>query len=338
MPEISVIVPVFDMERYLRQCVESVLAQTFHDWELLLVDDGSSDSSGALCDGFAAKDSRIRAFHIANSGPGAARNFGIEKASAPWIAFLDADDLLHPRALELLRAAALRSGLPLVAGSIKPAVESFLIASGSGKDLSAGVMNASRNGSVEELKFRVSPADSAVGSLLYQRGLDTSAYGKLFSRSLFEGLGFTPGILYEDLDLLYRLILKAGEIAEIPQAVYYHRKNPRSLLSRFTPARRDALTVTRHIESYMARCRPELLGAARARRLAANFNIFCLAGFCEDAGEEIKNLPDLCWREIKRLRGGCFLDPRLRMKDRLGIIVSYFGGRKLVKMLSRFVY
>lgn len=338
MPEISVIVPVFDMERYLRQCVESVLAQTFHDWELLLVDDGSTDSSGAICDGFAAKDSRIRAFHIANGGPGAARNFGIEKAAAPWIAFLDADDLLHPQALELLRAVALRSGAPIVCGSIRRAAESFPIASCSGKDSSAPRKNASRSGSVAELEFSVSDAVAAVGRLLYQRGLDTSAYGKLFSRSLFEGLPFTPGILYEDLDLLYRLILKAGEIAEIPQTVYSHKKNPQSLLSRFTPARRDALTVTRRIESYMAEHRPELLGAARARRLAANFNIFCLTVFCEDAGEEIKALPDLCWSEIKRLRGGCFLDPRLRLKDRLGIIVSYLGGRKLVKMLSRLVY
>lgn len=102
MPAISVIVPVYQAEALLPQCVESVLAQTFADWELLLIDDGSRDGSPALCDGYAARDARIRAFHKPNGGVSSARNVGLEQAAGQCIAFLDADDAFEPTALETL--------------------------------------------------------------------------------------------------------------------------------------------------------------------------------------------------------------------------------------------
>lgn len=92
MFKISVIVPVYNVEKYISQCVESILAQTFTNFELLLVDDGSKDSSGAICDEYAEKDSRIRVFHTENRGVSAARNLGIKEASADWICFVDSDD------------------------------------------------------------------------------------------------------------------------------------------------------------------------------------------------------------------------------------------------------
>lgn len=102
MPAISVIVPVYQAERLLPQCVESVLGQTFSDWELLLVDDGSRDGSPALCDAYATGDARVRVFHKPNGGVSSARNLGLEQARGQCIAFLDADDALVPAALETL--------------------------------------------------------------------------------------------------------------------------------------------------------------------------------------------------------------------------------------------
>ena len=102
MPAISVIVPVYQAEKLLPQCVDSVLAQTFSDWELLLIDDGSRDGSPALCDGYAARDPRVRVFHKPNGGVSTARNRGLEQAAGQYIAFLDADDAFEPAALETL--------------------------------------------------------------------------------------------------------------------------------------------------------------------------------------------------------------------------------------------
>ena len=103
MPSISVIIPVYQAEAFLKPCVESVLKQTFSDWELLLIDDGCTDGSPALCDDFAASDDRVRVIHKEkNAGVSEARNTGLQEASAPYIAFLDSDDRLEFRALETL--------------------------------------------------------------------------------------------------------------------------------------------------------------------------------------------------------------------------------------------
>lgn len=91
-PTISIIVPVYNVEKYLEECVESVLSQTFTDYELLLIDDGSTDSSGIICDGYATQDSRIRVFHKSNGGVSSARNLGLDNALGEWVCFIDSDD------------------------------------------------------------------------------------------------------------------------------------------------------------------------------------------------------------------------------------------------------
>ncbi len=337
MPDISVIVPVFDMEIFLRQCVQSVLAQTFHDWELILVDDGSTDSSGSICDEAAISDSRIHAFHIPNCGPASARNFGLDKARGEYIAFADADDLLHPHALEYLLRLAQGSKMPLAAGEIKSVKESFSLIPGDKNQVATGIKTGYRKYSGEEAAKR----------LLYQRGLDTSVYGKIYHRSLFDRIRFRAGIIYEDLDMLYRLVLVARGIAVTNETVYYHRHNPGSLLHLLTPERLDVLKVTHGIEEHLGIQYPQLVNAARARRLAANFNIMCEIHMASIKKEESAPLQkgegwmaeaDSCWEAIKELRCGCLKDPNLRIKDRLGIVASYAGGRRLIEFLARFIY
>lgn len=96
MPRVSIIVPVYNVEKYIRRCIESICSQTYSDWELLLVDDGSPDKSGAICDEYASIDSRIRVFHKENAGVGAARNTGIRNSTGNYIVFVDSDDFCDP--------------------------------------------------------------------------------------------------------------------------------------------------------------------------------------------------------------------------------------------------
>lgn len=102
MPKISIIIPVFNAEKYLCQCLDSILLQTFNDWECILIDDGSKDSSGQICDEYAIKDSRFKVFHKNNGGVSSARNLGLEKIAGEWVFFSDADDHLELDALEIL--------------------------------------------------------------------------------------------------------------------------------------------------------------------------------------------------------------------------------------------
>ena len=100
MPILSIIIPVYNVEKYFRRCLDSVMSQSFRDYELLLVDDGSSDSSGAICDEYAVRDERIRVFHKTNGGVSSARNVGLEHAKGEWIYFVDADDEVLPCGLQ----------------------------------------------------------------------------------------------------------------------------------------------------------------------------------------------------------------------------------------------
>ena len=110
MSKISVIVPVYKVEAYLDRCVKSILDQTFEDFELILVDDGSPDRCGVMCDGWAAKDRRIRVIHKENGGLSDARNAGINAALGDWLTFIDSDDYVHPNMFQVLLDAAYISG------------------------------------------------------------------------------------------------------------------------------------------------------------------------------------------------------------------------------------
>ena len=101
-PTISVIVPVYNTEQYLHRCIDSVLAQTYKDFELLLIDDGSTDSSGAICDEYAAKDARVKVFHKENGGVSSARRIGVEQSHGEFIYFVDSDDAILPDTLEMM--------------------------------------------------------------------------------------------------------------------------------------------------------------------------------------------------------------------------------------------
>ena len=100
-PLISIIVPVYNVEMFIHKCLDSIINQTFSDWELLLINDGSKDKSGHICDEYALRDARIRVFHIENGGVSNARNIGIDSARGEWIMFVDSDDWLDIRCLEI---------------------------------------------------------------------------------------------------------------------------------------------------------------------------------------------------------------------------------------------
>lgn len=115
-PKISVIVPVYNTEKYLRRCIDSILTQTFTDFELLLIDDGSKDASGAICDEYAKQDSRVKVFHKENGGVSSARNLGINNAIGEWITFIDSDDTVPNDALYLLQSNTLEGDVEFVIG------------------------------------------------------------------------------------------------------------------------------------------------------------------------------------------------------------------------------
>ena len=101
MPKVSIIVPVYNAEKYLRECLDSIISQIFTDWECILVDDGSPDNSGEICNEYAKDDSRFRVFHVQNGGVSRARNIGLDNMSSEWVMFVDSDDAIAENTLEI---------------------------------------------------------------------------------------------------------------------------------------------------------------------------------------------------------------------------------------------
>lgn len=324
---VSVILPAYNAEKYIAGSIKSVISQSFNDWELLIVDDGSTDATPAVCDSLALADSRLRVFHRSNAGVSAARNFGLDAARGDYIAFLDADDILHPDFLTCLLAPLEREGdagsgpLPMMSAvPFLPFSRSVPSVSGAtcARCISVGLAGA-------------------LSGLLYQTPicgthiLDTSVWGKLYRRSLWHGIRFREKIRFEDLDIFYHVLMRARHIAFIPVPLIYYRLHHESFIHTFSPARLDVLDVTDRLLDSVAPLGPEIARAARTRRFAAHFNILLLlmSGNVTDPVAEKRCLDVIMHEKTQVLRNSS-----ARLKDRLGALLACLG-RPAIRLAAR---
>lgn len=229
MTAISIIVPIYKAETVLPKCVESVFAQTFSGWELLLVDDGSPDGSGKLCDGFADRDSRVRVFHKSNGGVSSARNLGLEKAKGEFILFLDADDWADPLLCEKLYSAL------TAAGADSAGCAHWNIRPNGEKWAEPGAMPA---GVYDREEVRGGIVDRLLGSRLGRPGevLNGFIWRFLFSRTLIAGhwLRFSGAYLEDELFLMEYFCL-AERLAMVDEPLYFYLQNPVSVTRNYLP-------------------------------------------------------------------------------------------------------
>ena len=217
MPKISVIVPVYNVEALLPRCIDSILDQTYKNLEVLLVDDGSRDGSGRICDDYARRDDRIRVFHKENGGQSSARNLALDAATGDYVTFVDSDDYLEKDAYRPMLELALSAQVKLV--------------SAGRYDISART-GEKKIGLCPE-RQEVLSAEEMLGRMFTWDGCDSSPCDKLFHRSLFLGIRFPSRSNCEDVAIVYRLVEAAGTVAMLPKPIYnyYHRKGSTSYAS-----------------------------------------------------------------------------------------------------------
>lgn len=203
---ISVIVPIYNVQAYLDCCVQSILQQTYTNIELILIDDGSTDLSGMMCDCYAQQDSRVVVIHTENKGISCARNVGLEQASGTLFAFVDSDDYLEPTMLSYLYDLYLQTDADI-------AVCSYLYETESGKRLNK--TNQTESVSVWDQK-------EALWQLVKGKRICTSVWAKLFRASLFTNLRFPEGHIYEDIPIVFTAFLKAKKIVNGKEALYHY--------------------------------------------------------------------------------------------------------------------
>ena len=204
MTKLSIIVPVYNVEKYLEKCIDSILHQKFHEFEIILVDDGSKDSSGILCEEYAKHDNRIIVKHKQNGGQSSARNLGLEIAMGEYIGFVDSDDWIHEDMYEILMNNAERKNYDIVACNIMMMK-------------STGTFNPINKSSSNQEFNRV----SAMNEIYKNKILTFSPCNKIYKRELFTGLRFVEGIILEDKDISYKLVDKSENIFYTNDILYY---------------------------------------------------------------------------------------------------------------------
>lgn len=225
MPTISVIVPVYKVEAYLDRCVQSILRQTYTDFELILVDDGSPDRCGEMCDAWAEKDSRIKVIHKENGGLSDARNAGIEWAftnsDSQWLFFADSDDFLNPQALQRLMDAVMEFGVDISIGG-------YGETSGELPQIDEGALRP------ELWKSR---------DFFLQRNVNaTVAWGKIYRKNLFAEVRYPVGKIHEDEYTTYKLLFACENVAVISAPLYAYYINQEGITkSKWSPKRLDVL-------------------------------------------------------------------------------------------------
>ena len=203
-PLLSIIVPVYKVENYLPKCIDSILTQTFTDFELILVEDGSPDDCPALCDAAAAKDARIRVIHQKNGGLSAARNAGLDAAKGAWIGFVDSDDYIAPEMYEALYQAVQSTGADLALCDYAAVDE-------------AGAPCLPPYTGLAQRIF--------TGRELLKRATNTMAqpaWNKLYRRAIFAQLRYPEGKLNEDFFLIPKICLQIQKAVVVPKALYYY--------------------------------------------------------------------------------------------------------------------
>lgn len=226
-PKISVVIPVYNVERYLAECVDSVLVQSFGDYEIILVDDGATDSSGQICDEYANKDPRVRVIHRQNGGLSAARNTGLDAAAGDYVYFLDSDDYIAPDTLQKLHALAEREGADVVF------FDAWVFFTDCEPDPKVYQYHRSRS-------YGCKPGREMLLELLETDEYRTAVPLMLFRRGYMaeQGLRFREGILHEDELFTFYVYHGNGRIAHCHEEFYARRMRPASIMTGASLVRR----------------------------------------------------------------------------------------------------
>ena len=204
-PKVSLIIPVYNVLAFLDHCLDSVLSQTFKDVEIIVIDDGSTDGGGRLCDAYAERDVRIQVFHTENRGLSAARNLGLEKATGDYVAFLDSDDWIEEDFLQRMVETA-------------ESYDSDIVCCRYSYDY-----RGHKEDSQEYRDLLLLAGDDIMLAFLTKPYIGNMAWNKLYRRALFSDIRYPEGRYYEDIATTYRLMMKAERVVCIPEVLVHYR-------------------------------------------------------------------------------------------------------------------
>lgn len=304
---ISVVVPVYNVEDYLTRCVASIIKSTYNHLEILLIDDGSIDTSGKLCDVLARTDSRIQVFHKANGGLSDARNYGTKRARGTYITYVDSDDTISSTMIEYLYSLIIKYNTPM-------SVCSHTIVKSNGKKIFLG------NNQEEVLS-----SEQCLEKMLYHDMVDTSAWAKLYKTDMALSTPYPKGKWFEDIGTTYKFFIKSKKIACGYRSLYqYYTRNDSIVHQKFSDKKIDLLLMTDEMAKNVLEKFPSLKDAVLRRRIYARFSTL----------NQMLDLPSFDLRKrkiiefIKTYGNRKFLEnKRVPLRDKIAIILLKISPR-----------
>ena len=256
--KVSVIIPVYNVHRYIERCVKSVIDQTYRNIEIILVDDGSTDNSGRICDFLQKKDSRVKVYHKNNGGLSDARNYGIIKSNGDYIFFLDSDDYISMELIELLLYSSIYHKTDLVISGLHDFYEGELI----------------RSDDIKKNKDFIISKEECYRKMFTQDQIDVNATAKLYKRQLFNDIQFPVGLPYEDIQIVDKIVEKCRSISVITYRGYYYLQRPDSIM--YSSMSKDKLILidkTEELLNFIKSKYPNLEIYALRRYIYCNFHL-----------------------------------------------------------------
>lgn len=311
---ISIIIPVYNVDNYLKECLESVLNQIYANLEIILVDDGSTDRSGEICDEYSRKDTRIIVIHKKNGGLSDARNVGIEKAHGKYLTFIDSDDRVSESYIINLYEIIKKTKARLAMSWFEEFNEDEII------NLKKTIL--------KENKIKLVDSERCLEYMLYQNGVETSAWGKLYQADLFEKLRYPKGKIYEDIPVTYQAIVLAKKIVIIDNKDYFYLQRKDSIqYQKFNPRKMSAIEHIDYVQQCIYNEYPNLKKAVCCRKMCIACNLFFQTNISTD-----KQYYNLLWNIIKENRLIVISDFKARKKARIAAALSYCGEKAFKKI------
>lgn len=313
-PLVSVIIPVYNVEDYLERCVESVIKQRYSNLEILLVDDGSTDNSGKLCDKLAENDNRIRVIHKANGGLSDARNVALNVMQGEWVTFVDSDDWVSKEYVDCMLSMALKNKAQI-------AVALYTNVTG---------MDDIKINQREE-KTKTFNNKEGIKALLYQKYFTTSAPCKMYNATLWDKIRFPKGRLYEDVNTIYNIFKSAEKTIFKNEIIYFYFQRQDSIVRKsFSIQKMDYVKNSREILEDIKKIYPELKNGAISRLVWAQIHVLVQMDNFKIYSEEYDEL----WSDIKRFRLRLLFNSQVRMQNKLVLILSFAGTKMLKKIYN----
>lgn len=313
-PSIDIIIPVYNVSRYLPLCLESVAKQTYSRINVYLIDDGSTDNSGAICDQFCKKYSKFNVIHQRNMGLSGARNTGIEVSKSDYICFLDSDDWIDTNSIEILMKAILQTDSDLA--RCKP-IDEF-----------------TDQGKIETYQYpihwKVYDRDEIIVRYL-KRKFNTSAWGKVYRRELFKDLRFPVGKLHEDMAIMIDILERCDKVVNIDATLWHYRQRPGSITKQhYKHANFDLYMNLMHIK--------EVIGEKYKMEYEGFYAFYIkslLKMFTNEDKKQFNKDYAFLSEELNKYRYKSLLNPTLGLKDKISILLVNTPVHNITKNIYR---